>query len=79
MGVGVHFEPDVADGTAACVTGDLLIDTIGAIFAAVAVFFRNRLDTSLEVLALRHPYRYAIFDHDSKFNTDVVRLLTRPV
>jgi hypothetical protein len=30
-----------------------VIDIIGAILAACAVFFRNRLDMSLEVLALR--------------------------
>jgi hypothetical protein len=31
-----------------------VIDMIGAILAALAVFFRSRLDLSLEVLALRH-------------------------
>ena len=30
-----------------------MIDIVGAIFAAFAVFFRSRLDISLEVLALR--------------------------
>ena len=30
-----------------------MIDVIGAILAALAVFFRRRLDLSLEVLALR--------------------------
>ena len=30
-----------------------MIDLIGAIFAAFTIFFRSRLDISLEVLALR--------------------------
>jgi hypothetical protein len=50
---GLRCQSDVADVIVAACYSWFVIDMIGAILAAFAVFFRSRLDLSLEVLALR--------------------------
>jgi hypothetical protein len=49
----LHCEPDGADGIAGLCYSWFVIDIVGAILGAFGVFFRSRLDSSLEVLALR--------------------------
>jgi hypothetical protein len=50
---GLPSDPDAAYGIVAPCYSSFVIDILGAILAALAVFFRSRLDVSLEMLALR--------------------------